>query len=97
MLRISVQGLCPTMHAHAWISAGFVAQAKRPGLYREDCNIDPCARTRWRQFNNNRRVAATHSLIPKENDGLGRSFRFKETKASTRRGDDQQEKQEQRG
>eukprot|EP00291_Cryptomonas_curvata_P023540 CAMPEP_0172171616 /NCGR_PEP_ID=MMETSP1050-20130122/11990_1 /TAXON_ID=233186 /ORGANISM="Cryptomonas curvata, Strain CCAP979/52" /LENGTH=72 /DNA_ID=CAMNT_0012843065 /DNA_START=924 /DNA_END=1142 /DNA_ORIENTATION=- len=38
-----------------------------------------------------------HSLIPKENDGLGRSFRFKETKASTRRGDDQQEKQEQRG
>ena len=27
----------------------------------------------------------THSLIPKENDGLGSSFRFKETKASTRR------------
>jgi hypothetical protein len=31
----------------------------------------------------------THSCIPKENDGLGRSFRFKEKKSSTRRGADQ--------
>ena len=29
----------------------------------------------------------THSLIPKENDGLDSSIRFKETEASVRRGD----------
>ena len=39
----------------------------------------------------------THSLISKENDGLESSIRFKETEASTWRGDDPTKKHKQRG
>ena len=38
----------------------------------------------------------THSLIPKENDGLESSIRFKETEASTGRGDDPTKNHKQR-
>ena len=42
------------------------------------------------------RCKHTHPLIPKENDGLESSIRFKETEASTGRGDDPTKNHKQR-